>query len=165
MDYTIIGSEVNLAARLQSHAELGGILVAHETSSLIKDTIFAAAVARTAAQLVGSRLGKAIPATGRDRSDLRHQRIEELAQCEAGLVEFCVEPSPWASYDGRNLCGDGFDNREKTLASFTPLSVRPDLEQLVAGLEGLPERAGRDRRASWRGRARRDGRRRRARAS
>jgi class 3 adenylate cyclase len=39
MDYTIIGSEVNLAARLQSHAELGGILVAHETSSLIKDTI------------------------------------------------------------------------------------------------------------------------------
>src|SRR5260221_7045313 len=28
MDYTIIGNEVNLAARLQSHAELGGILVA-----------------------------------------------------------------------------------------------------------------------------------------
>jgi len=30
MDYTIIGNEVNLAARLQSHAELGGILVTHE---------------------------------------------------------------------------------------------------------------------------------------
>jgi len=39
MDYTIIGNEVNLAARLQSHAELGGILITHETSSLIKDTI------------------------------------------------------------------------------------------------------------------------------
>ena len=39
MDYTIIGNEVNLAARLQSHAELGGILVTHETCSLIKDTI------------------------------------------------------------------------------------------------------------------------------
>ena len=39
MDYTIIGNEVNLAARLQSHAELGGILVAHETASLINDTI------------------------------------------------------------------------------------------------------------------------------
>jgi adenylate cyclase len=39
MDYTIIGNEVNLAARLQSHAALGGILVAHETSCLIKDTI------------------------------------------------------------------------------------------------------------------------------
>jgi class 3 adenylate cyclase len=39
MDYTIIGNEVNLAARLQSHAERGGILVTHETASLIKDTI------------------------------------------------------------------------------------------------------------------------------
>ena len=39
MDYTIIGNEVNLAARLQSHAERGGILVAHETSCLIKDAI------------------------------------------------------------------------------------------------------------------------------
>ena len=39
MDYTIIGNEVNLAARLQSHAELGGILVTHETAALIKDAI------------------------------------------------------------------------------------------------------------------------------
>ena len=39
MDYTIIGNEVNLAARLQTHADLGGILVAHETASLINDTI------------------------------------------------------------------------------------------------------------------------------
>jgi adenylate cyclase len=39
MDYTIIGNEVNLAARLQTQAELGGILVTHETCSLIKDTI------------------------------------------------------------------------------------------------------------------------------
>jgi adenylate cyclase len=30
MDYTIIGKEVNLAARLQSRAELGGIVVAHD---------------------------------------------------------------------------------------------------------------------------------------
>src|SRR5215469_13595211 len=41
MDYTIIGNEVNLAARLQSHAELGGILLAHETYSLVKDEISA----------------------------------------------------------------------------------------------------------------------------
>src|SRR5215475_6056069 len=41
MDYTIIGGEVNLAARLQSHAELGGILLSHETYSLVKDHILA----------------------------------------------------------------------------------------------------------------------------
>jgi class 3 adenylate cyclase/PAS domain-containing protein len=41
VDYTIIGNEVNLAARLQSHADLGGILLAHETYSLVKDEILA----------------------------------------------------------------------------------------------------------------------------
>ena len=41
MDYTIIGNEVNLAARLVSHAEVGGILLAHETHSLVKDTVLA----------------------------------------------------------------------------------------------------------------------------
>ena len=41
VDYTIIGNEVNLAARLQSHADLGGILLAHETYSLVKDEVLA----------------------------------------------------------------------------------------------------------------------------
>jgi class 3 adenylate cyclase/methyl-accepting chemotaxis protein len=41
MDYTIIGSEVNLASRLQTHAEVGGILVTHETYSLVKDVVSA----------------------------------------------------------------------------------------------------------------------------
>lgn len=36
MDYTIIGGPVNLAARLQSYAEPGGILLGHETYSLVK---------------------------------------------------------------------------------------------------------------------------------
>jgi adenylate cyclase len=51
MDYTIIGSEVNLASRLQSHAELGGILLSHETYSLVKDHIMAEE--RTAIQAKG----------------------------------------------------------------------------------------------------------------
>src|SRR5215471_9756730 len=51
MDYTIIGSEVNLTSRLQSHAELGGILLSHETYSLIKDHILAEE--RTAIQAKG----------------------------------------------------------------------------------------------------------------
>jgi class 3 adenylate cyclase len=41
MDYTIIGGEVNLAARLQTKADEGGILLAHETWSLTRETIAA----------------------------------------------------------------------------------------------------------------------------
>jgi class 3 adenylate cyclase/PAS domain-containing protein len=41
VDYTIIGNEVNLAARLQTHADLGGILLAHETYSLVKEAVLA----------------------------------------------------------------------------------------------------------------------------
>jgi PAS domain S-box-containing protein len=41
MDYTVIGSEVNLAARLQSHAELGGILLGHETHALVRGEVAA----------------------------------------------------------------------------------------------------------------------------
>ncbi|MBZ9604323.1 PAS domain-containing protein [Phyllobacterium sp. KW56] len=41
MEYTIIGGEVNLAARLQSHAELGGILLSHAAYSLVKDRVLA----------------------------------------------------------------------------------------------------------------------------
>jgi hypothetical protein len=41
MDYTIIGNEVNLAARLESQAQGGAILMAHETHSLVNDTVLA----------------------------------------------------------------------------------------------------------------------------
>ncbi len=39
MDYTIIGSEVNLAARLEENADPGGILLAAETYSLVRDWV------------------------------------------------------------------------------------------------------------------------------
>jgi class 3 adenylate cyclase len=39
MDYTIIGNQVNLAARLESAAEAGSILLAHETNTLVQDIV------------------------------------------------------------------------------------------------------------------------------
>ncbi|MES2634688.1 MAG: adenylate/guanylate cyclase domain-containing protein [Pseudomonadota bacterium] len=41
MDYTIIGSEVNLAARLEQSAAPGGILISRETYGLVRDEIVA----------------------------------------------------------------------------------------------------------------------------
>jgi hypothetical protein len=39
MDYTIIGAEANLAARLQSIAEPGHIVMSYETYALVRDTV------------------------------------------------------------------------------------------------------------------------------
>ncbi len=39
LDYTLLGTEVNLANRLESAAEPGEILMSHETYSLVKDVI------------------------------------------------------------------------------------------------------------------------------
>jgi class 3 adenylate cyclase len=41
MDYTIIGSEVNLAARLEEHADPDGILLSYETYALVRDHVTA----------------------------------------------------------------------------------------------------------------------------
>ncbi|MCP4328696.1 MAG: HAMP domain-containing protein [Alphaproteobacteria bacterium] len=41
MDYTIIGGEVNLAARLEGAAPVDGIMMAHETHALVKNEIAA----------------------------------------------------------------------------------------------------------------------------
>jgi class 3 adenylate cyclase len=39
MDYTIVGGQVNAAARLESSAEAGQILISHQTWALIKDEL------------------------------------------------------------------------------------------------------------------------------
>ncbi len=39
LDYTIIGGEVNLASRLESNANVGQILISHETHELVKNQI------------------------------------------------------------------------------------------------------------------------------
>ena len=39
LDYTIIGGQVNLASRLESHCSTDQILISHETYSLVKDNI------------------------------------------------------------------------------------------------------------------------------
>ena len=53
MDYTIIGSEVNLAARLEEHADPDGILLSFETYALVRGSV--SAEERPAIELKGIR--------------------------------------------------------------------------------------------------------------
>jgi class 3 adenylate cyclase len=39
MDYTIIGAEVNLAARIQAAADAGGILISYPTWALVREIV------------------------------------------------------------------------------------------------------------------------------
>lgn len=53
MDYTIIGAEANLAARLQSIAEPGGIVISYETFALVSDVVRARALEPVSLKGVG----------------------------------------------------------------------------------------------------------------
>ena len=53
MDYTIIGGEANLAARLQSIAEPGHIVVSYETYALVRDIAAADALAPISMKGIG----------------------------------------------------------------------------------------------------------------
>jgi class 3 adenylate cyclase len=71
MDYTIIGAEANLAARLQSVAEPGQIVISYETYALVRDTVVARALPPITMKGIGREVipylvSGVLDATGKD---------------------------------------------------------------------------------------------------
>jgi adenylate cyclase len=81
MDYTIIGAEVNLAARLQSIAEPDGIVVSYETLRLASDLVKASAL--EAITLKG--IARPIIPYAVERDDDGGQQVRIIAEHVAGL--------------------------------------------------------------------------------
>ncbi len=116
IDYTIIGNEVNLAARLQSHADLGGILLAHETYALVKDAVlteetgtitvkgFPTPVQTLPRRRPARRRADRGASSGRSRKDCCSSSTRQGSPARGGLTRSrCFKR---LRIDSRSRCGD-----------------------------------------------------------
>ena len=89
MDYTILGAEVNLAARLQSIAEPGQIVISYETYALVRDMLIAHPLAAITMKGISREV---VPYAVEGMLDEAGQKIEIFSEHMAGL-DFYLDPS------------------------------------------------------------------------
>ena len=88
MDYTIIGAEANLAARLQSIAEPGHIVVSYETYALVRDIVVADALPPITMKGISRDV---IPYAVEGMLDAAGQKIKVFSEHLTGL-DFYLDP-------------------------------------------------------------------------
>jgi citrate lyase gamma subunit len=89
MDYTIIGAEANLAARLQSNAEPGQIVLSYETYVLVRDIVVAQAQPPIMMKGISREI---VPYAVRGTLDAAGEKIEIFREHMAGL-DLYLNPS------------------------------------------------------------------------
>ena len=89
MDYTIIGAEANLAARLQSIAEPGHIVLSYETYALVRDDVVARALPSITMKGISREV---IPYTVEGMLDAAGNTVEIFSEHMTGL-DFYLDPS------------------------------------------------------------------------
>ena len=89
MDYTIIGAEANLAARLQSIAEPGDIVISYETYALVRDMVVAQALPPITMKGISREV---VPYAVKGVLDATGREIEIFSEHMAGL-DFYLDPS------------------------------------------------------------------------
>ena len=89
MDYTIIGAEANLAARLQSIAEPGHIVISYETYALVRDILVAHALPPITMKGISREV---VPYAVEGMLDEMGQKIEIFSEHMMGL-DFYLDPS------------------------------------------------------------------------
>ena len=88
MDYTAIGAEVNLAARLQSIAEPGHIVISYETYVLVRDIVAARALPQISVKGIGRMV---VPYVVEGVLDEAGQKVEIFSEHMTGL-DFYLDP-------------------------------------------------------------------------
>jgi adenylate cyclase len=89
MDYTIQGAEVNLAARLQSIAEPGHIVISYETYALVRDMLVAHPLSPITMKGISREV---VPYAVEGMLDEAGQKVQVLSEQMAGL-DFYLNPS------------------------------------------------------------------------
>ncbi len=89
MDYTIIGAEANLAARLQSVAEPGRIVVSYETYALVRDILVAHALPPITMKGISREV---VPYAVEGMLDAAGHSVEIFSEHMTGL-DFYLDPS------------------------------------------------------------------------
>jgi class 3 adenylate cyclase len=89
MDYTIIGAEANLAARLQSIAEPGHIVMSYETYALVRETVEAYALDPITMKGIGREV---VPYAVEGLLDEAGNKVEVFSEHMTGL-DLYLDPS------------------------------------------------------------------------
>ncbi|HUI21393.1 MAG TPA: adenylate/guanylate cyclase domain-containing protein [Methylocella sp.] len=89
MDYTIIGAEANLAARLQSIAEPGQIVISYETYALARDILVAQALSPIRMKGISREV---MPYVVKGTLDSKGEQVEVFSAHMTGL-DFYLDPS------------------------------------------------------------------------
>ena len=88
MDYTAIGAEVNLAARLQSIAEPGHVVISYETYALVRDIVAARALPQISVKGISRMV---VPYVVEGVLDEAGRKIEIFSEHMTGL-DFYLDP-------------------------------------------------------------------------
>jgi hypothetical protein len=89
MDYTIIGAEANLAARLQSIAEPGHIVISYETYALVRSILVAHALPPITMKGISREI---VPYAVEGMLDAMGKKVEVFSEHMTGL-DFYLDPS------------------------------------------------------------------------
>jgi adenylate cyclase len=114
MDYTIIGAEANLAARLQSIAEPGGIVISYETFALVNDIITSHALPPITMKGISREV---IPYAVDSMIDASADKGDVVIERMPGL-DFYLDPSIVKSADTERI-------RSVLLGALSALDKRP----------------------------------------
>jgi class 3 adenylate cyclase len=99
MDYTIIGAEANLAARLQSIAEPGHIVVSYETYALARDILVAQALSSLHMKGISREV---IPYVVKGTLGSKGEQVEIFSAHMTGL-DFFLDPSMLNTGNAANI--------------------------------------------------------------